>query len=70
MPGLRLATDAAAVPIDMLDPMTAVFRAAHVAALGRRQLSRALLPPMTWRFRDHRLKGAGPSEAGGRPESW
>jgi hypothetical protein len=30
LPGLRLATDAATVPIDMLDPMAAVFRAAHL----------------------------------------
>jgi hypothetical protein len=31
LPGLRLATDAATVPIDMLDPMATVFRAAHLA---------------------------------------
>jgi hypothetical protein len=31
LPGLRLATDAASVPIDMLEPMAAVFRAAHLA---------------------------------------
>jgi hypothetical protein len=31
LPGLRLSTDAATLPIDMLEPMTAVFRAAHLA---------------------------------------
>ncbi len=30
LPGLRLSTDAATVPLDMLEPMAAVFRAAHV----------------------------------------
>jgi hypothetical protein len=31
LPGLRLSTDAATLPVDMLEPMTAVFRAAHLA---------------------------------------
>jgi hypothetical protein len=33
LPGLRVSTDAASVPVDMLEPMTAVFRAARLAPL-------------------------------------
>jgi hypothetical protein len=45
LPGLRLSTDAATVPIDMLDPMAAVFRAAHLAPAAPQASPTDDLPP-------------------------
>jgi len=45
LPGLRLSTDAATVPIDMLEPMAAAFRAAHLAPAVEPASPAGELPP-------------------------